>query len=188
MGLPDCVTMFSIRTPLRDPRSKTAFFLKVQVQGAGGLGWFLLRHNIELPFRLKYKHPKPKPKPKRSPMETLETPGNLCKGSKLACSPSHALATRQLSPCGRLVLGSLILYLKGRRRMMFQLSGFYCNSRTENPDTAPATVLYNPYEPFYIKALILLIPTWRIMGLSRYGYKYFNWGYKCSCLNYNPSY
>ena len=27
---------------------------------------------------------------------------------------------------GGLVLGSLILYLKGMRRMMFQLSGFYC--------------------------------------------------------------
>ena len=26
---------------------------------------------------------------------------------------------------GGFVLGSLILYLKGRRRMMFQLSGFY---------------------------------------------------------------
>ena len=26
---------------------------------------------------------------------------------------------------GGLVLGSLILYLKGMRRMMFQLSGFY---------------------------------------------------------------
>ena len=26
---------------------------------------------------------------------------------------------------GGLVLGSLILYRKGRRRMMFQLSGFY---------------------------------------------------------------
>ena len=25
------------------------------------------------------------------------------------------------------MLGSLILYLKGMRRMMFQLSGFYCN-------------------------------------------------------------
>ena len=24
------------------------------------------------------------------------------------------------------MLGSLMLYLKGRRRMMFQLSGFYC--------------------------------------------------------------
>ena len=24
------------------------------------------------------------------------------------------------------MLGSLILYLKGMRRMMFQLSGFYC--------------------------------------------------------------
>ena len=29
---------------------------------------------------------------------------------------------------GGLVLGSLILYLKGMRIMMFQLSGFYCNS------------------------------------------------------------
>ena len=28
---------------------------------------------------------------------------------------------------GGLVLGSLILYLKGMRIMMFQLSGFYCN-------------------------------------------------------------
>ena len=27
---------------------------------------------------------------------------------------------------GGLVLGSLILYLKGMRLMMFQLSGFYC--------------------------------------------------------------
>ena len=27
---------------------------------------------------------------------------------------------------GGLVLGSLILYLKGMRKMMFQLSGFYC--------------------------------------------------------------
>ena len=26
------------------------------------------------------------------------------------------------------MLGSLILYLKGMRIMMFQLSGFYCNS------------------------------------------------------------
>ena len=26
---------------------------------------------------------------------------------------------------GELVIGSLILYLKGMRRMMFQLSGFY---------------------------------------------------------------
>ena len=25
------------------------------------------------------------------------------------------------------MLGSLILYLKGMRKMMFQLSGFYCN-------------------------------------------------------------
>ena len=31
------------------------------------------------------------------------------------------------------MLGSLILYLKGMRRMMFQLSGFYCNSSTLNP-------------------------------------------------------
>ena len=29
---------------------------------------------------------------------------------------------------GGLVLGSLILYLKGMRRMMFQLSGFYCRA------------------------------------------------------------
>ena len=28
---------------------------------------------------------------------------------------------------GGLVLGSLILYLKGMRRMMFQLSGFHCS-------------------------------------------------------------
>ena len=28
---------------------------------------------------------------------------------------------------GRLVLGSPMLYLKGMRIMMFQLSGFYCN-------------------------------------------------------------
>ena len=27
------------------------------------------------------------------------------------------------------MLGSPILYLKGRRRMMFQLSGFYCNQK-----------------------------------------------------------
>ena len=27
------------------------------------------------------------------------------------------------------MLGSLILYLKGMRRMMFQLSGFYCKSQ-----------------------------------------------------------
>ena len=29
---------------------------------------------------------------------------------------------------GGLVLGSLILDLKGRRRMMFQLSGYYCRA------------------------------------------------------------
>ena len=29
------------------------------------------------------------------------------------------------------MLGSLILYLKGMRIMMFQLSGFYCSSDTE---------------------------------------------------------
>ena len=29
---------------------------------------------------------------------------------------------------GGLVLGSLILYLKGMRIMMFQLSGFYCRA------------------------------------------------------------
>ena len=30
---------------------------------------------------------------------------------------------------GGLVLGSLILYLKGMRIMMFQLSGFYCSPK-----------------------------------------------------------
>ena len=32
---------------------------------------------------------------------------------------------------GGLVLGSPILYLKGRRRMMFQLSGFYYTPRKQ---------------------------------------------------------
>ena len=31
------------------------------------------------------------------------------------------------------MLGSLILYLKGMRRMMFQLSGFYCRVTTQLP-------------------------------------------------------
>ena len=41
---------------------------------------------------------------------------------------------------GGLVLGSLILYLKGMRIMMFQLSGFYfkCNVTTEmTPEDSP---------------------------------------------------
>ena len=33
---------------------------------------------------------------------------------------------------GGFVLGSLILYLKGMRRMMFQLSGFYCRGKLVN--------------------------------------------------------
>ena len=32
------------------------------------------------------------------------------------------------------MLGSLILYLKGMRIMMFQLSGFYCKFLKKNPD------------------------------------------------------
>ena len=31
------------------------------------------------------------------------------------------------------MLGSLILYIKGMRILMFQLSGFYCKSCTLNP-------------------------------------------------------
>ena len=31
------------------------------------------------------------------------------------------------------MLGSLILYLKGMRRMMFQLSGFYCTLGAHGP-------------------------------------------------------
>ena len=31
------------------------------------------------------------------------------------------------------MLGSLILYLKGMRIMMFQLSGFYCSCRVQKP-------------------------------------------------------
>ena len=36
---------------------------------------------------------------------------------------------------GGLVLGSLILYLKGMRIVMFQLSGFYCKPATMSPET-----------------------------------------------------
>ena len=46
------------------------------------------------------------------------------------------------------MLGFPLLYFKGMRLLMFQLSGFNYRS------------------------------TWRIMGLSKYGYKYPKWGYK----------
>ena len=36
---------------------------------------------------------------------------------------------------GGLVLGSLILYLKGMRTTMFQLSGFYCNPKFNHTHT-----------------------------------------------------
>ena len=38
---------------------------------------------------------------------------------------------------GGLVPGSLILYFKGMRIMMFQLSGFYCRSLPIGPKVVP---------------------------------------------------
>ena len=39
------------------------------------------------------------------------------------------------------MLGCLILYLKGMRRMMFQLSGFYCNlNNHRNPKMAEGRI------------------------------------------------
>ena len=43
------------------------------------------------------------------------------------------------------MLGSLILYLKGMRTTMFQLSGFYCTSPTTT-HTLYSTPYANPYE------------------------------------------
>ena len=48
------------------------------------------------------------------------------------------------------MLGSPILYLKGMRIMMFQFSGFYCNTnrpRSRNPKPTP-TLHYTPCGPF----------------------------------------
>ena len=43
---------------------------------------------------------------------------------------------------GGFVLGSLILYLKGVRTTMFQLSGFYCKSYQD-----PMALSWSPYGP-----------------------------------------
>ena len=49
---------------------------------------------------------------------------------------------------GGFVLGSLILYLKGMRRMMFQLSGFYYKAPilliVPNPYTTLSLILETP--------------------------------------------
>ena len=37
------------------------------------------------------------------------------------------------------MLGSLIIYLKGMRRMMFQLSGFYCKPNPELASKIPVS-------------------------------------------------
>ena len=52
---------------------------------------------------------------------------------------------------GGLVLGSRILYLKGMRLMMFQLSGFYYRKLLKRPEKAPPAGLadshYGPLFP-----------------------------------------
>ena len=56
------------------------------------------------------------------------------------------------------MLGSLILYLKGMRRMMFQLSGFYYKSRQ------PQTTCINTSFPYH-----LADPTLRLQSSSFWG-------------------
>ena len=45
-----------------------------------------------------------------------------------------------------------------------------------------------PTRELEMSAWNLETATWRIMGLSKYGYKSPNWGYNYSYLSYNPTY
>ena len=54
------------------------------------------------------------------------------------------------------MLGSLILYLKGRRLMMFQLSGFY-HKYAENHSTNE--ILNDPLE-LHVTQRVHILPVW----------------------------
>ena len=67
---------------------------------------------------------------------------------------------------GGLVLGSLILYLKGMRIQMFQLSGFYCiqmcSQRWSGPEVFPVSWWSNlSYEN--TETVLLTIDPYRLM-------------------------
>ena len=55
---------------------------------------------------------------------------------------------------GGLLLGSLVLYLKGMRIMMFQLSGFYSIAQAYAPNLQPQ----EPSAPYAFEAVAALNP------------------------------